>query len=119
MVLVTDRPQQLEPGNGLLAVVVNVGLDVLLIPRYGITGAAIGWSAAIVVDQPHAARPDSRGRAAASIRPRHVPGDALSAFSFGVLPWRHATLSAGACSLTRRYRLRLRRYGRGRVALSR
>jgi O-antigen/teichoic acid export membrane protein len=28
---------------------VNVGLDLLLIPRYGITGAAIGWAAAIIV----------------------------------------------------------------------
>ncbi len=32
-----------------MAVVVNVGLDVLLIPQYGITGAAIGWAAAIIV----------------------------------------------------------------------
>jgi O-antigen/teichoic acid export membrane protein len=35
--------------NGLVAVVVNVALDLALIPRHGITGAAIGWAAAIVV----------------------------------------------------------------------
>jgi O-antigen/teichoic acid export membrane protein len=33
--------------NGLVAMVVNVVLDVLLIPRYGIAGAAVGWAAAI------------------------------------------------------------------------
>ena len=49
MVLVTAGRSSWSLINGLLAVVVNVGLDVLLIPRYGITGAAIGWSAAIVV----------------------------------------------------------------------
>jgi O-antigen/teichoic acid export membrane protein len=35
--------------NGLMAVVVNVGVDLALIPRYGITGAAIGWAAAIAI----------------------------------------------------------------------
>lgn len=34
--------------NSLLALGVMVGLDLLLIPRYGILGAAIGWSAAIL-----------------------------------------------------------------------
>jgi O-antigen/teichoic acid export membrane protein len=36
--------------NILLALTVNVGVDLLLIPRIGITGAAIGWAAAIVVN---------------------------------------------------------------------
>jgi O-antigen/teichoic acid export membrane protein len=49
MVLVTTGRSSWSLVNGLLAVTVNVGLDVLLIPRYGITGAAIGWAAAIVV----------------------------------------------------------------------
>jgi O-antigen/teichoic acid export membrane protein len=48
MVLVTTGRSSWSLANGLLAVGVNVGLDVLLIPRYGITGAAVGWSAAIV-----------------------------------------------------------------------
>lgn len=34
--------------NVLIAFAVNLSLDLLLIPRYGITGAAIGWAAAIV-----------------------------------------------------------------------
>jgi O-antigen/teichoic acid export membrane protein len=47
MVLITTGRSSWSLANGLLAVVVNVGLDLLLIPRYGITGAAIGWAAAI------------------------------------------------------------------------
>jgi O-antigen/teichoic acid export membrane protein len=35
--------------NVLLAFVVNIGLDLLLIPSHGILGAAIGWAAAIVL----------------------------------------------------------------------
>jgi O-antigen/teichoic acid export membrane protein len=35
-------------GNVLAALVINVTLDVILIPRYGIMGAAIGWAVAIV-----------------------------------------------------------------------
>ena len=34
--------------NGALALVVQVGLDLLLIPRYGGFGAALGWGAAII-----------------------------------------------------------------------
>ncbi|HEY6749496.1 MAG TPA: polysaccharide biosynthesis C-terminal domain-containing protein [Mycobacteriales bacterium] len=36
-------------GNALLALAVQVGLDLLLIPRMGILGAATGWAVAIVV----------------------------------------------------------------------
>lgn len=36
-------------GNAALALTVNIGLDVLLIPRHGILGAAIGWAVAIVI----------------------------------------------------------------------
>ncbi|MFY9933708.1 MAG: polysaccharide biosynthesis C-terminal domain-containing protein, partial [Streptosporangiaceae bacterium] len=73
--------------NGMLAVVVNVGLDVLLIPRYGITGAAVGWSAAIVVTNlmpltqlafTMRLNPFGRGTLIAAV---------LSAVSFGLLPW--------------------------------
>ncbi|MGH3124341.1 MAG: lipopolysaccharide biosynthesis protein, partial [Streptosporangiaceae bacterium] len=49
MVLITTGRSSWSLANGLTAVIVNVGLDVLLIPRYGITGAAIGWAAAIIV----------------------------------------------------------------------
>jgi O-antigen/teichoic acid export membrane protein len=47
MVLITTGRSSWSLMNGLLAMVVNVGLDLLLIPRYGINGAAIGWAAAI------------------------------------------------------------------------
>lgn len=36
--------------NTLAALAVNVGLGLLLVPRIGITGAAIGWAAGIAVD---------------------------------------------------------------------
>jgi O-antigen/teichoic acid export membrane protein len=36
-------------GNWILALVTMVALDLWLIPDYGLTGAAIGWSASIVV----------------------------------------------------------------------
>src|SRR5215470_5556472 len=49
MVLITTGRSSWSLINGLLAVAVNVGLDLVLIPRYGITGAAIGWAVAIVV----------------------------------------------------------------------
>lgn len=49
MVLITTGRSSWSLANGLMAVGVNVSLDVLLIPRYGITGAAIGWSAAIII----------------------------------------------------------------------
>jgi O-antigen/teichoic acid export membrane protein len=47
MVLITTGRSSWSLANGLLAMTVNVGVDLLLIPRYGITGAAIGWAAAI------------------------------------------------------------------------
>jgi O-antigen/teichoic acid export membrane protein len=49
MVLVTSGRSTWSLFNGLLVVAMNVGLDLLLIPRYGITGAAIGWAVAIIV----------------------------------------------------------------------
>ena len=49
MVLITTGRSTWSLVNGLLAVGVNIGVDLALIPRYGITGAAIGWAVAIVV----------------------------------------------------------------------
>jgi len=37
-------------GNSIAALVVNVAVDLLLIPPLGIIGAAVGWSAAILVN---------------------------------------------------------------------
>jgi O-antigen/teichoic acid export membrane protein len=36
--------------NTFLALGVNIGLNAVLIPRYGITGAAISWAAAIIIE---------------------------------------------------------------------
>ncbi|MFC3381382.1 lipopolysaccharide biosynthesis protein [Couchioplanes azureus] len=72
--------------NVLVALVVTVGLDLLLIPRYGALGAAIGLACALVVNNllplvqvGRAARlhPFGRGTLAAA---------ALSVACFGVLP---------------------------------
>jgi O-antigen/teichoic acid export membrane protein len=49
MVLTTTGRSSWSLANGLLAVGVNVVINLALIPRYGITGAAIGWAAAIAV----------------------------------------------------------------------
>ena len=49
MVLISTGRSSWSLANGIAAVVVNVGLDLLLIPRYGITGAAVGWAVAIGV----------------------------------------------------------------------
>lgn len=46
-VLITTGRSSWSLYNGLLAMVVNIGVDLALIPRLGITGAAIGWAAAI------------------------------------------------------------------------
>jgi O-antigen/teichoic acid export membrane protein len=87
MVLVTTGRSSWSLINGLLAVVVNVGLDVALIPRYGITGAAIGWSAAIIITN---LMPLAQVAATKRLHPfgrGTFISAALCAFSFGILPW--------------------------------
>ena len=49
MVLITSGRSSWSLMNGLLTVGINVGLDIVLIPKYGILGAAIGWAVAIAV----------------------------------------------------------------------
>jgi O-antigen/teichoic acid export membrane protein len=86
MVLVTTGRSSWSLINGLLAVAVNVGLDVLLIPRYGITGAAIGWSAAIALTN---LMPLAQIAATVRLHPvgrGTIIAACLTAFSFGVLP---------------------------------
>jgi O-antigen/teichoic acid export membrane protein len=39
----------LSLGNNTVALAINVGLNVVLIPQYGVRGAAVSWSVAIVV----------------------------------------------------------------------
>ena len=86
MVLVTTGRSSWSLANGLLAVGVNVGLDVLLIPRYGIIGAAIGWSAAIALTN---LMPLAQVAATVRLHPfgrGACIATALSAFSFAALP---------------------------------
>jgi O-antigen/teichoic acid export membrane protein len=49
VVLITSGKSSWSMLNGLLVLVTNVVLDLWLIPRHGILGAAIAWSIAIVV----------------------------------------------------------------------
>ncbi len=101
MVLITTGRSSWSLINGLLAMVVNVGVDLALIPRMGITGAAIGWAAAIgvsnlvpLVQVAVSARvhPFGAGTAAACL---------LSTISFAAIPLaaRAAAGSSGLVSL--------------------
>jgi O-antigen/teichoic acid export membrane protein len=86
MVLVTTGRSTWSLYNGLLAVAINVALDVLLIPRYGITGAAVAWAAAIVVSN---LMPLAQLAATVRLHPfgrGSVIAIALCSLSFGVLP---------------------------------
>ncbi|MEV8505328.1 polysaccharide biosynthesis C-terminal domain-containing protein [Actinoplanes sp. NPDC051475] len=81
--------------NVLVALVVTIGLDVLLIPRYGATGAAIGLACALVannllplVQVARAARLHPFGRGT-------LTAGALTVGCFGVLP-RVVTAVTGA-----------------------
>jgi O-antigen/teichoic acid export membrane protein len=85
MVLITAGRSSWSLLNGLLTVGINVGVDLALIPHYGITGAAIGWAIAIAVSNlmpliqlalVFRLHPFGRGTIIACV---------LSAVSFGVL----------------------------------
>jgi len=99
MVLITTGRSSWSLINGLLAVAVNVALDLALIPRYGIAGAAIGWAAAIAVTN---LVPLVQVAIAARVHP-FGPGSAvaclLSALSFGAIPVAvRATAGSGAAA---------------------
>jgi O-antigen/teichoic acid export membrane protein len=49
VVLITAGKSSWSMLNGMLVMVTNVGLDIWLIPRHGILGAAIAWGTAITV----------------------------------------------------------------------
>lgn len=85
-VLITAGKSTWSLANGLLAMCVNIGVDLVLIPRMGITGAAVGWAAAIGVSNlvplaqvATAIRVHPFGRAMAA-------ACALTAFSFAAIP---------------------------------
>lgn len=104
MVLITTGRSSWSLANGLLAMVVNIGADIVLIPRFGITGAAVGWAAAIgltnlvpLIQVAVAARvhPFGRGTACAC---------ALTAVSFAAIPlalraWAGSTPEVSVCAI--------------------
>jgi O-antigen/teichoic acid export membrane protein len=49
-VLLMGGKSSLSAYNALAALVVNIGLNLVLLPRIGLVGAAIAWAAAIVVE---------------------------------------------------------------------
>ncbi len=100
MVLITTGRSSWSLANGLLAVGINIGADLILIPRYGITGAAIGWAVAIVISNLM-----PLGQLAAVFR-LHPIGRAtfvacaLCAFCFGAVPLAiRALIGGGGISL--------------------
>jgi Polysaccharide biosynthesis C-terminal domain len=86
MVLITTGRSSWSLYNGLLAMVVNVGVDLILIPRLGITGAAVGWAAAIGITN---LVPLVQVATAAKVHP-FGPGTLwsvlLATFSFAAIP---------------------------------
>jgi O-antigen/teichoic acid export membrane protein len=48
-VLLMSGRSLLSLGNAVLTLAVNVGLDLVLIPRFGILGAATGWAVSIAL----------------------------------------------------------------------
>lgn len=100
MVLITSGRSSWSLVNGLLTVGVNVGADIVLIPKYGIMGAAIGWAVAIAVSNLMPLiqlavvlrlHPFGRGTIVACV---------LSVISFGVIPLGiRAALGDGPVSL--------------------
>jgi O-antigen/teichoic acid export membrane protein len=100
MVLITSGRSSWSLANGLLTVGVNVGLDLILIPRYGILGAAIGWAVAIAVSN---LMPLTQLAAVLRLHPfgrGTILACALSVLSFGVIPLAlRAVLGHGVVSL--------------------
>ncbi len=86
MVLITTGRSSWSLYNGLMAMVINVGVDLVLIPRLGITGAAIGWAAAIGITN---LVPLIQVATAAKVHP-FGPGTLsaalLATFSFAAIP---------------------------------
>lgn len=86
MVLITTGRSTWSLYNGLLAMAVNIGMDIALIPAMGITGAAIGWATAIALTN---LIPLVQVATAAKVHPFGsgvVAACGLTAVSFGLIP---------------------------------
>jgi O-antigen/teichoic acid export membrane protein len=87
MVLITSGRSSWSLVNGLLTVGVNVGVDIVLIPKYGIMGAAIGWATAIAVSN---LMPLAQLAAVLRLHPfgrGTIIACAMSVLNFGVVPF--------------------------------
>ena len=85
IVLITTGRSGLSLANGLLAVGVNVALDLMLIPSHGITGAAIGWAAAILVSSLVPLVQVARIEGLHPFGPGALTASVLSVTSFGLI----------------------------------
>jgi O-antigen/teichoic acid export membrane protein len=95
VVLIMAGRTQANLGNALVALAVNVGVDLLLIPSLGPLGAALGWAAAILVKNLLAL-----WQVWGALRLQPFGGGplvavALSVACFGVLPWAVETVVGG------------------------
>ena len=86
VVLITIGRSSWSLANGLLTLGVNIGVDVVLIPRDGIMGAAIGWAIAIAVSN---LVPLGQLAAAFKLHPfgrAAITACGLTTVAFGVIP---------------------------------
>ena len=86
MVLITTGRSSWSLVNGLLAMAINIGVDLALIPRLGITGAAIGWAAAIAVTNLVPLVQVAAAERVHPFGPGMAAACALSLVSFGAIP---------------------------------
>ncbi len=87
MVLAMAGRTSLNLGNVLIALVVTIGLDVLLIPRFGATGAAVGLAGAMVANNLLPLIQVFRGARLHPFGPGTRAAALLSLGCFGLLPW--------------------------------
>jgi O-antigen/teichoic acid export membrane protein len=72
-------------GNKVACLIVNVGLDLALVPRFGIVGAAIAWAVVLILDAALAWLQILLGlRLRLALRPAYVAGAAAAAAAAGV-----------------------------------
>ncbi|GIF06486.1 lipopolysaccharide biosynthesis protein [Actinoplanes siamensis] len=87
MVLAMAGRTSLNLGNVLIALAVTIGLDVLLIPRWGALGAAVGLAGAMVANNLLPLTQVFRGARLHPFGPGTRAAALLSIGCFGVLPW--------------------------------
>jgi O-antigen/teichoic acid export membrane protein len=86
VILLMSGRSWLSLANNMLAVVLDIGLNLVLIPRYGIVGAAVSWSIAIVASNLAALAQVSRYLNLLPVDRDSVRVAVSSLVCFGVLP---------------------------------